>query len=645
MYTRTCSWCGKIKPIHTPGDLMMKKLGGTLLLTVILLAAVILTAPSAGAVKLDDTNAYWATGVHTGGINNDADDQAEMLKQLGLFRGTGKGFELERKMTRAEAAAMLVRFLGAEDKVLAGTWSHPFNDVPQWADKCVGWLYQSGLTRGVSKTKYGAEQNTTLEQYAVFLSRAVCGNDDWQANGIATADEVKLWDKENGFFTRAAAVGLSTRALTLTYTRNGNWTYSMAQFLVNKGLFTPEQFLNAAWGVLPPEYRYLDDEGYIYNTIAGVTVGKTDVGGLQNMTGTDSPLPYFYAYAAQGQNVALYRVDCKTMGCTRVSFKALPGNGDEWSYTYASTVGGKDYLFEYSSAANTLNLVLCDGNELKTVLPDIKLYGDSVSPSSEENYFTADDAMLIACREQYHLVNKDGISTHAYAADTQTLGFDGKNVVTQLVTKENTTISCLRAADGTTVDSYTVKQDMQGDYDRRTVAAKGYNPFACTGRYYGEAGLYVLDIGSGRLKQITARPTLDLTAFRNDDRYIILTHDLGERIHSGDQIIMIDHDGTERVFLSNDPAHGILIEGFLSMASGSSVGFYSATDVGMQHFNIYDYVLLPAWETSAGSNELPTIVVTGYTAGRPELEAEGYEQAYIQKEQARLDSLGYGYKS
>lgn len=631
---------------------MMKKLGSMLLITVILLVAVTLMTPSAGAVKLDDTNAYWVTGVHTDGINNDANDQAEMLKQLGLFRGTDKGFELERNMTRAEAAAMLVRLLGAEDKVLAGTWSHPFNDVPQWADKCVGWLYQSGLTKGVSRTKYGAEQNTTLEQYAVFLSRAVCGNDDWQANGIATADEVKLWDEENGFFTRAAAVGLSTRALTLTYTRNGNWTYSMAQFLVNKGLFTPEQFLNAAWGVLPPEYRYLDDEGYIYNTIAGVTVGKTDVGGLRNMTGTDSSLPYFYAYATQGRNVVLYQVDCKTMGCTMISSKALPGNGHEWMYSYVSTVGGKDYLFEYSYAANTINLVQRDGNELKTVLPDIKLSGDSVFPSSDDNYFAADDAMLIACREQYYLVDKDGISTHAYVAGTQTLGFDGKNVVTQLVTKEDTTISCLRAADGTTVESYTVKQDMQGDYDRRTVAAaKGNNPHVLRGEskgeriYYGEAGMYVLDSGSGRLKQITARPTLDLTAFRNDDRYIILTHDIGKRIHGGDQIVMIDYNGTEHVFLSNKPAHGILIEGFLNEALGGAVAFYSATDVGMQHFNIYNYVLLPAYNASTGNYERPTIIVTGYTAGRPEMEAEGYEQAYIQKEQARLDSLGYGYKS
>lgn len=106
----------------------MKKLIG------LLMVAMLLMTPSAGATILDDTNTSWTTGIHTCGINNDPYAQAEMLKQLGLFGGTEKGFELERNMTRAEAAVMLVRFMGAEGQVRAGIWHHPFKDVPQWAD-------------------------------------------------------------------------------------------------------------------------------------------------------------------------------------------------------------------------------------------------------------------------------------------------------------------------------------------------------------------------------------------------------------------------------------------------------------------------------------------------------------------------------
>ena len=72
-------------------------------------------------------------GTIDNGYPGDTEAQAQMLCDLGLFRGTENGFELEKLMTRAEAAAMLTRFLGAEQEALAGDWEHPFTDVPQWA--------------------------------------------------------------------------------------------------------------------------------------------------------------------------------------------------------------------------------------------------------------------------------------------------------------------------------------------------------------------------------------------------------------------------------------------------------------------------------------------------------------------------------
>ena len=287
-----------------------------------------------------------------------------------------------------------------------------------------------------------------------------------------------MWDKDNRLFTRAAAVGMSTRALTLPCTRNSN-TCTMAQYLVNYDVFTPQQLLQAAWGVLLPEYQYLDNEGYIYITIAGVTVGKTDVGGLRNITGTDSSMPYFFACATQEQNTVLYKIDCKTMKSTPISSKALPG-GNEWAYMYASTINGKDYLFEYG--LDTLNLVVHDDDQLSTILADFKVYRDSVHPNLNYNYFVVHDALLIAGSKQYYLVDKTGINAHTYVDGTQVLGFDGTNIVTQQVTKDNTTISCLCAGDGTTVDSYSIKQNMPDNYNYRMVKAYG----DC---YYGEAGL------------------------------------------------------------------------------------------------------------------------------------------------------------
>ena len=129
-----------------------------------------------------------AGAAQVGTINNnypgDTEAQAQMLYDLGLFKGTDKGFALEKSMTRAEASVMLTRLLGAEKTALAGNWKHPFTDVPQWADKYVGWLYQNGLTKGVSVTKYGSQRNVTCGQYCIFLTRAHLDADSYQGTAF-----------------------------------------------------------------------------------------------------------------------------------------------------------------------------------------------------------------------------------------------------------------------------------------------------------------------------------------------------------------------------------------------------------------------------------------------------------------------------
>ena len=47
---------------------------------------------------------------------SDFDAVAEDLSAIGMFRGTASGFELDRAPTRSEAAIMLVRLYGAEEK-------------------------------------------------------------------------------------------------------------------------------------------------------------------------------------------------------------------------------------------------------------------------------------------------------------------------------------------------------------------------------------------------------------------------------------------------------------------------------------------------------------------------------------------------
>ena len=100
-------------------------------------------------------------------------EKAVDLKILGLFNGTDKGFELERIPTRIEGAAMLLRLLGKEQAAKDQNISHPFTDVPSWADSLIGYMYQNGLTSGTSATTFGSAEYLTARQYVTFVLRAL----------------------------------------------------------------------------------------------------------------------------------------------------------------------------------------------------------------------------------------------------------------------------------------------------------------------------------------------------------------------------------------------------------------------------------------------------------------------------------------
>ena len=113
---------------------------------------------------------------------------ADALKDLGLFQGTSKGYDLDRAPTRTEAGVMLVRLLGQEEAALANeTYTAPFTDVQDWAKPYVQYLYDNGLTNGKSATLFGYSDKCTAQQYATFLLRAL-GYSDAEGGDFAYAD-------------------------------------------------------------------------------------------------------------------------------------------------------------------------------------------------------------------------------------------------------------------------------------------------------------------------------------------------------------------------------------------------------------------------------------------------------------------------
>ncbi len=155
-------------------------------------------------------------------------DYAESLAALGVFRGTGQGFELDRAPTRVEGVVMLVRLLGAEEDALAlANAEIPFTDVPAWANGYVAYAWQNQLTTGVSDTSFGANNVIDARMYVTFLLRSL-GYQDAEgdftyaqavsfANGIGLIDDSLYQELQSNTFLRGHVARLSYDALKFPY--------------------------------------------------------------------------------------------------------------------------------------------------------------------------------------------------------------------------------------------------------------------------------------------------------------------------------------------------------------------------------------------------------------------------------------------
>ena len=147
---------------------------------------------------------------------------ADALNQMGLFKGTEAGYELDRAPTRGEAAVMLVRLLGKETEALEKNYKTPFTDVPTWASPYVGWLYENKLTNGTSDTTYSTTDNCTAQMYSTFLLRTLgysdtATNPDFTYNNAIDFAEQKgvvdIGNCDEDNFLRDHVVAMSYTAL------------------------------------------------------------------------------------------------------------------------------------------------------------------------------------------------------------------------------------------------------------------------------------------------------------------------------------------------------------------------------------------------------------------------------------------------
>lgn len=199
-------------------------------------------------------------------------DYAKKLQVLGILQGSEKGFELEKELTRLEGSVMLVRLLGKEEYAKENNLTHQFTDVPAWADDYVGYLYENGLTKGISQTTFGSSDHMTAQQYVTFVLR-VLGYDDsigdftWDESinkageiGLLNAEEIDLLENK-GRFLRDDMVNISFKTLN---TRIKNSEKTLLEKLITQNAISLEVAVASGIERIGDKMvtKYKDDEKY-----------------------------------------------------------------------------------------------------------------------------------------------------------------------------------------------------------------------------------------------------------------------------------------------------------------------------------------------------------------------------------------------
>jgi len=108
----------------------------------------------------------------------DIEKLALELHAAGILKGSDKGFELEKELTRVEGTLVYARLLGLEEEIAVFVndttigYAMPFKDVPNWAKNEISYLNYKGLVKGVAPDMFGSEDKMSDQQFATLLLRA-----------------------------------------------------------------------------------------------------------------------------------------------------------------------------------------------------------------------------------------------------------------------------------------------------------------------------------------------------------------------------------------------------------------------------------------------------------------------------------------
>ena len=177
-------------------------------------------------------------------------DQADALTHLGLLFGTGHGYELEAKLNRSQSITLIVRMLGETAEADKGGYTHPFTDVPAWAEQTVAYAYQKGYINGYSANRFGGTDPVTDYQFLTMVLRALGYSDKGATPDFNYRKSAVLGQKlslvssteDNTDFVRGDAVEIFWNAMSVKLKGSD---LTLSERLIEQKVFTQAQFNTA----------------------------------------------------------------------------------------------------------------------------------------------------------------------------------------------------------------------------------------------------------------------------------------------------------------------------------------------------------------------------------------------------------------
>lgn len=126
----------------------------------------------------------------------------KMLSRVGVIKGNEKGeANINHNVTRAEAVAMVMRFIGLNKIAMQGT-VRVFDDVTadKWYYREVLSAYNYGLVKGDSERVFSPQRDVTREEITVMIARALqyaglrCSKSS--VTNYADEDKISYWAKD-----------------------------------------------------------------------------------------------------------------------------------------------------------------------------------------------------------------------------------------------------------------------------------------------------------------------------------------------------------------------------------------------------------------------------------------------------------------